>query len=112
MYKYIGKANKNNMQTSNINQQVRLGNPERYIWYKYLEFLKERKENEQDMIFCIFQCLIDYFEEDKDKLVTHLCPDLVNNQLIVTDKSESISPVKIKVKHDIIDIFCNAYKGE
>jgi hypothetical protein len=51
MYKYIGKANKNNMQTSNINQQVRLGNPERYIWYKYLEFLKERKENEQDMIF-------------------------------------------------------------
>jgi hypothetical protein len=73
----------------------------------YRVFKGFRKENEQDMIFCIFQCLIDYFEEDKNKLVTHLCPDLVNNKLIVTDKSESISPVKIKVKPDIIDIFCN-----
>ena len=45
-YKCIGKANKNKMQTSNKNQQVRLSNPERYIhvWYKYIVFKgKERK---------------------------------------------------------------------
>ncbi|XP_052098561.1 nucleoside diphosphate-linked moiety X motif 17-like isoform X1 [Mytilus californianus] len=42
------------------------------------------------------QCIVDYFENDKTKLTTHLCPLLVNNQLIITDQSDTIPPVKMK----------------